>query len=91
MTIENINGRNYLVTEEMVTECIYEEVLKGEFPKWEQIDKKVKWYFPILEDKSDKSYAHTQNVHVLYRGYTDGIYHHTPKYGSSNVSVFDAQ
>lgn len=83
--IENIDGKEYIVTEQMVTECIYEDTPKGECPKWKSVDRKVKWYFPILDDKSDESYGHLQNIHVFGRGYTDGIYHNTPKWGSSVI------
>jgi hypothetical protein len=83
--IEHINGSDYLVTDVSVIECIYEKTTKGEFPKWKNVDKRVKWYFPILEDKSDNSYERLQNIHVFGRGYTDGIYHMTPKYGTSEI------
>lgn len=87
MVIEKINGKDYLITDENVIECIYEETPKGEMPKWKSVDKRVKWYFPILENKSDESYSSIQNIHVFGRGYTDGIYHMTPKYGSSNIKL----
>jgi hypothetical protein len=83
--VENIDGQDYLVTEVTVTECLGEQPI-GETPKWKSVDKRVKWYLPILEDKSDESYSWTQNIHAFGRGYTDGIYDYTPKYGSSNVS-----
>ena len=87
MVIENIDGKEYLVHDVNVTECIYEEVPSRAYPKWEEVNKTVKWYFPILEDKSDESYASLCNIHVFGRGYTDGIYHNTPKYGSSSVTM----
>lgn len=85
MVIGNIKGKDYLVTEVSVVECINYDFTKGEIPKWENVDRRVKWYFPIFEDKTDKSYTSTINTHVFGRGYTDGRYHHTPKYGSSVV------
>jgi hypothetical protein len=83
--IENHDGINYLVTEVSVVECEYQPNNEDKIPHFTSNEKIVKWYFPIFEDKSDNNYKKIVNIHVFGRGYTDGTYHQTPKYGSSNL------